>query len=404
MLFLALLGLLSRVSYRSIAPVQTNAQSEQATDARQQRVSVRIQTGDSLTNLLVRHGLEPPSAQQLIHKLRPFFNVRTLPVGQKVDLVIDPKDASVRALETVVWKQIVRADATADGWSVDQWPLPFTSRLKIIHGTVTDDFAHSMTRAGVAPEHIRQLVSIFAADVDLLRDGKRGDGFAVAVTERFYADGQRAIGSLAAASLEVAGETYNTFEFGEVDGQSRYFDAAGVRLPHRFLAAPLKYDRISSTFGLARPDPMTGKLRPHEAIDYVAAVGTPVVAVGDGLVEFAGWYGGYGYLVEIDHGDGYTSGYGHLSSFANRIEGGKRVRAGDIIGYVGDTGHSTGPHLHFEFSRNQKKLDYLAARVYAGETLSGTELRRFDVLRDEKLAVLRDGNFQISQLRKLTSY
>lgn len=404
MLFLALLGLLFRVSDRLVLRAESSAHSVLAGDDRPQRVSVRILPGDNLASLLVRHGLESPSAQALIHKLRPFLNVRALPVGQKLDLVIDADNASVRGLETVVWKHMVRADATTDGWAVEQRPLPFTTRFKLIHGRVTDDFAHSAARAGVTPAQIKQLEKIFAADVDLLRDGKEGDSFAVVVGERFYTNGQRSVGSLAAASLEVAGAFYNAFKYGESGGQARYFDADGVRLPHRFMAAPLKYDRISSTFGLARPDPMTGKLRPHEAIDYVAAAGTPVIAVGDGVVEFAGWYGGYGNFVEIDHGKGYGSAYGHLSAFADHLEPGKRVKAGEVIGYVGDTGHSTGPHLHFEFSLNQEKLDYLVARVRAGETLSGKEARGFDLSRDEKLAVLRDGNIQIAQLPKLTSY
>jgi murein DD-endopeptidase MepM/ murein hydrolase activator NlpD len=149
---------------------------------------------------------------------------------------------------------------------------------------------------------------------------------------------------------------------------------------------------------------MTGKIRPHEAIDYVAATGTPVVAVGRGVVEFAGWHGGYGYLVEINHGDGYLSSYGHLSAFGDGVMIGKRVKAGDVIGHVGDTGRSTGPHLHFEFSRDQEKLDYLTARIYAGETLSGIELRRFHIARDEKLAAMRDGNLRMAQLGKPTSY
>ncbi len=400
MLFLALLGLLFRATVPAVLPAQTSSNFGQNPDERQQRVSLRITPGDSLASLLVRHGLKLPSAQELIDKLRPFFNVRTLPAGQKVDLVIDTEDASVRGFEMVVWKRVVRADASADGWLVDQWALPFTSRLKAVRGTVSDDFAHSSVRAGLAPEHVTQLQKIFESDIDLLQVAKRGDAFAIVVTERFYADGQRSIGPIAAVSLKVAGEYYSAFEYGEIGGQPRYFDAEGIRLPHRFLAAPLKYDRISSTFGLARPDPMTGKIRPHEGIDYVAVEGTPVVAVGQGVVEFAGWHGGFGYLVEINHGDGYVSSYGHLSSFGDNVRTGKRVKAGDVIGYVGDTGHSTGPHLHFEFSRDSEKLDYLVARIFADERLSGTELRRFDITRDEQLAGLRDGDFRVSQLRK----
>ena len=402
MLFLLLLGLLFRNSVPAALPVQASAGFEESREERQQRVRLRVEPGESLASLLIRHGLEPPSAEDLTQKLRAFFNVRTLPVGQKFDLVIDAREDRVRAFEVVLRKRVVRADATAEGWLVDQWALP--SRLKVARGRVTDDFARSLVRAGLASEHVRQLQKIFASDVNVLRDTIRGDAFAIVVSERFDVDGEGSIGSIAAASLKIGGGYYSAFQHGESNGQPRYFDQEGMRLPHRFLAAPLKYDRISSTFDLARPDPMTGKIRPHEAIDYVAATGTPVVAVGRGVVEFAGWHGGYGYLVEINHGDGYLSSYGHLSAFGDGVMIGKRVKAGDVIGHVGDTGRSTGPHLHFEFSRDQEKLDYLTARIYAGETLSGIELRRFHIARDEKLAAMRDGNLRMAQLGKPRSY
>jgi murein DD-endopeptidase MepM/ murein hydrolase activator NlpD len=404
MLFLGLLGVLFRATVPAAPPAQENANFQQSREEHQRRLTLRTKPGDTLESLLVRHQLNLPSADELIQKLRPFLNVPTLPVGQNVDLVIDTTEDSVRAFEVVMRKRAVRANATAEGWSVDQWTLPFMSRLRVIHGTVTDDFARSLRRAGLAPEQVTQLRKIFLSDVDVFQDSKRGDAFAVVATERLHTDGQRSVGPLAAASLTISGEVYNAFAHGEINGEARYFDTEGVRLPHWFLAAPLKYDRISSTFGLARPDPMTGIVRPHEAIDYVAVAGTPVISIGPGVVESAGWQGGYGYRVEINHGGGYVSSYGHLSSFGENVSVGRGVQAGDVIGYVGVTGRSTGPHLHFEFSRDQEKLDYLSARIYAGEKLSGAELRRFHIARDEKLAAMRDGSLQISQLRNFTFY
>lgn len=376
----------------------------QSGEGGQQRLTLSTTPEDSLENVLIRHGLRRPSAEKLIHKLRPFLDVQTLPVGQKLDLLIDTTRDTVRGLEVAVRRRVVRADITADGWLINQWVLPFTSRLKVVRATVTDNLPQSLVRAGLSWKQVAQLENIFAADVDLLKDSRQGDAFAIVVPERVYADGQRSAGPVIAASLKIAGEYYGAFEFGESNGQPRYFDAEGVRLPHRFLSAPLKYDRISSTFGLARPDPLTGKIRPHEAIDYVAVEGTPVVAVGDGVVKFAGWYGGYGFFVKINHGGGYVTSYGHLSSFGDNVRIGARVKAGDRIGRVGSTGHATGPHLHFELSRGQEKLDYLTARIYTGETLSGAELQRFQLARDERLAAMHDGDLQISQLHTLESY
>lgn len=404
MLFLGLIGVLSRTAVPLGSPAQTSANVGQGREGRHQRLTLSTKSGDSLESVLIRHGLRLPSAETLIHKLRPFLNVRTLPAGQKVDLLIDTKEDSVRGFELAVQRRVVRADITPEGWLVNQRELPFTSQLKVVRGTVTDNLARSLVRAGLASEQASQLQEIFASDLDVLKDAKAGDAFVVVASERVYVDGQHSAEPITAASLKIAGEYYSAFEYGDSNGQPRYFDAEGIRLPHRFLAAPLKYDRISSTFGLARPDPMTGEIRPHEAIDYVAVAGTPVVAVADGVVKFAGWYGGYGFLVEINHGDGYATSYGHLLSFGDSVKIGARVKAGDAIGRVGNTGHTTGPHLHFELSLGQTKLDYLTARIHTGETLSGAELQRFQIARDERLAAMQDGNLQISRLQKTDFY
>lgn len=404
MFFLGLLGVLCRTAVPTGPSVSANAGMERGEENGLQRIALRIKPGDSLESSLVRHGLQAKSAQQLIDKLRPFLNARTFPAGQKIDLVIDPQEERVRAIEVLLGQRVVRADATAEGWWVDdQRAAPFTTRLEVVRGTVTDSFARSVARAGLTSEHERQLREIFAFDVDLRRDTGPGDAFTIVVTEHLFANGHRSVGPIAAASLEISGDYYNAFQHGEINGHPRYFDAEGARLPRRFMAAPLKYERISSTFDLARPDPITGRIRPHQAIDYVASEGTPVVAVGQGVVEFAGWNGGYGYLVEINHGDGYLTSYAHLSSFGENLAIGKSVQAGAVIGHVGDTGYSTGPHLHFEFSRHHAKLDYLSRRIHAGETLAGKERRRFDVARDRALAVMHEKMLQMSHLHERLS-
>jgi murein DD-endopeptidase MepM/ murein hydrolase activator NlpD len=404
MLFLLLIGLLFRNAVPPMPAEQAYADSNESRAEHRQRVTLRLEPGESLAGLLTRRGLDRSAAQNAIEKLRPYVNARALQPGQEIDLVIDSDGHRVQAFEVVLAKRVVRGHATTAGWLIDQWALPFSSWLKVVRGTVTDDFARSVVRAGLASEHVTQLREIFASDVDLLEDTQPGDTFAVTVTERFDAEGQRTLGHVSAAALNVGGEDYRAFEHGEANGQPRYFDSAGMRLPRRFLVAPLRYERVSSTFDLARPDPLTGKIRRHEAIDYVAAVGTPVTAVAQGIVEFAGWQGGYGYRVEINHGHGYVSSYGHLSAFGRNVAVGKPVKIGEVIGHVGRTGHSTGPHLHFEFSRHGEKLDYPAIRRAAGEALIGGELRGFWRARDEKLAAMRDTKVQVALVRKPLSY
>jgi murein DD-endopeptidase MepM/ murein hydrolase activator NlpD len=177
----------------------------------------------------------------------------------------------------------------------------------------------------------------------------------------------------------------------------RYYDTDGYALPRPFLAAPLKYDRVSSTFDLARPDPSNGVMRPHEAIDYQAAQGTPVVAVGSATVEFSGWRPGYGLLVELKHASGYSSTYAHLSRIAHGVVEGRRISAGEIIGAVGQTGYATGPHLHFEFAHNGTKLDYLAIKIPSVEALAGAKLTRFKQEQSQWFAALSGAAVRLVQ-------
>lgn len=156
-----------------------------------------------------------------------------------------------------------------------------------------------------------------------------------------------------------------------------------------FLRAPLNYSRISSPFRMDRRHPIFRTVRPHQAIDYAAPTGTPVVAVGHGQVTFAGTRGGYGQLVEIRHDNGYVSRYAHFSKIPKGIRAGKPISRGEVVGYVGQTGHATGPHLHFEMLNKGRKIDFLGLKTASSDRLSGAELQEFMALRDRKLALLQ---------------
>ncbi len=170
-------------------------------------------------------------------------------------------------------------------------------------------------------------------------------------------------------------------------------------LRRMFLRAPLNYRRISSLYSPQRMHPIFRTLRPHQAIDYAAAAGTPVVSIGRGTVKFAGWQDGYGNLVEVTHGNGYTTRYAHLSRIASGLSKGTRVAQGHVIGFVGQTGHATGPHLHFEVMSGQRKINFLALRIPSQQRLSGEELERFAASRAEHLALLHNGEFLLAQSR-----
>jgi murein DD-endopeptidase MepM/ murein hydrolase activator NlpD len=167
--------------------------------------------------------------------------------------------------------------------------------------------------------------------------------------------------------FSIAGRAREAYLFRTPDGTEDYFDRDGESLRRAFLRAPLEFRRISSAFTTSRFHPVLRINRPHHGIDYAAATGTPVRAVGDGVIARAGWGNGYGNVVDIRHQRGYSSRYAHLNGFARGLRAGSRVRQGDIIGYVGATGMATGPHLHYEFHENGRPVNPTSVRYITGE-------------------------------------
>ncbi len=193
-----------------------------------------------------------------------------------------------------------------------------------------------------------ELADLFRWQSDFSHDFRMGDHFAI-VFERLRSQfGEVRFGRVLAADLVVGGKPLTAFEFDDPEGKTAYYDEQGNSMRRSFLRVPVEFKRISSGFGM-RFHPILAKWRGHEGIDYAAAPGSPVMAVADGVVLRAGWFGGYGRLVEIQHAGGVTTRYGHLKSFPRGIRPGQHVGQGDCIGYVGATGLATGPHLHFEF-------------------------------------------------------
>ncbi|MGH7828002.1 MAG: peptidoglycan DD-metalloendopeptidase family protein, partial [Candidatus Binatia bacterium] len=354
------------------------------------RVDVTLRRGETLLSLLTKHGLQAPSAHELISKLRPLMNLRRLRAGDNVQLVLDPTDKSVQGMDMVIEGEVVRVTTAEDGWSAERQEIPFVREPNAVHGTIESSFYQSGTAAGLTPQHILNLAQVFEYDIDFFSDFRRGNAFGVLVEEVRYADGRRGASQILAAELEVDDETSSVFHFVTKNGRGSYYDSEGRTLRRAFLRAPLSYGRISSPFSLTRRHPIFRTVRPHRAIDYAAPAGTPVVAIGSGRVAFSGWRSGYGKLVEIRHSKGYSSRYGHFSRIARGIRKGAQVSAGDVIGYVGQTGHATGPHLHFEFLRGGRKINFLSLKIPRVERLTGADLERFVTIRDQRLGLLRD--------------
>jgi len=355
------------------------------------RVGVTLRRGDTLLSVLTHHGLERSLAHTLIERIAPFVNPRKLRSGDNIQLIVDPRDKSVQGMEVVLEDNLLRVKSTSEGWSAERHEIPSVRESAVKRGSITDSLYENGIKAGLTAQQILDLAGVFEYEIDFFSDFQPGDAFAAVVEETRYADGRRTPGRILAAELEANSKPVSAFYFVPRDQRGAYYDEQGHSLRRAFLRAPLSYARISSTFTGARRHPIFRTVRPHRAIDYAAPAGAPVVAIGRGRVEFAGWRAGYGNLVEIRHTNDFISRYGHFSRIGEGIRRGSQVDAGDVIGYVGQTGHATGPHLHFEFLKRGRNINFLALDLPRIERLKGTDFERFIESRNQQIATLRNG-------------
>ena len=395
----SVLGIFSLVpSLNPIGDDRSAAMVRNFTAMIEERVAVKLGRNENLTSLLKRYGLQQSSGQELLKKIHELADWRRIPKDQTFSLVLDSQNRNVRAVEFVLQDHIVRASATLSGWALDRQELFHVARLDLVRVKAGDNFFASAVRAGLPRAQIAELQRTFSSELDLLSDLAPGDEVCVVLPQKYYLDGRVVIGQMAAAKIAARGRSYEAFGFPNADGRLQYFDTDGQLLPRSFLTAPLKYERISSAFDLSRPDPATGAVRPHEAVDFQAPGGTPVISVGSGTVEFAGRRGGYGLMVELKHGGGYSSTYAHLSRIADGLAEGVRIKTGEVIGAVGQTGYATGPHLHFEFALNGEKIDFLSVKVPGPDSLTGAKLHQFKREQEKWLAILRGEPNQVAGL------
>ncbi len=242
----------------------------------------------------------------------------------------------------------------AGGFKAELISTPLTARTTAVRGTVDSSLFASASKAGLSADVIMRLANdIFGWDIDFALDIQPGDEFTV-LYEKQYRDNEFVSdGRILAAEFINAGHVYRAIQFQSADGDvSNYFTPEGRSMHKQFLRAPVDFTRISSGFSFARFHPILNRIRAHKGVDYAAPTGTPIKAAGDGKVSFQGTQNGYGNVVILDHGSGITTLYGHMSRFVKNTRNGRRVRQGDIIGYVGSTGAATGPHLHYEYRVN----------------------------------------------------
>ena len=284
-------------------------------------------------------------------------------------------------------------------WEAQLEEIEYDIRLERIEGNIASSLYETMNALGESPALAVRLAEVFAWEINFIRDIRVDDSFRVLVEKR-YRDGEfKGYGKMPVAEFTNQGKKFEGYLFTDSFGNPTYFNASGESLKRAFLKAPLSFTRISSRFNLQRRHPIFNTVRPHPAVDYAAPSGTPVKAIGSGTVHFRGWGKGAGNYIVLKHANSYESVYMHLRGFAQGLKKGQKVRQGEIIGYVGSTGYSTGPHLDFRMKQNGKFLNPEKVLSPRDESVPKKNLEAFKRERDAWLRYL-DGTVALGEYGK----
>jgi murein DD-endopeptidase MepM/ murein hydrolase activator NlpD len=245
--------------------------------------------------------------------------------------------------------ETLKVTRDANGFVSDVLENPLEVRIRAASATIQNSLFQAAADAELSDRVAFDLAEIFQYDIDFVLDIQSGDRFSVVYEEVFQDGVPLRIGNILAAKFVNEGREYRAVRFINGEGRGQYFDPNGKSLRKAFIRAPVQFSRISSRFNPSRRHPVLNRIRAHRGVDYAAPVGTPVRAAGEGRVRFVGRQGGFGNVIELEHGSGVVTVYGHLSRFASKLRRGDRVQLAQVIGFVGMTGLATGPHLHYEY-------------------------------------------------------
>lgn len=337
----------------------------------------RIQRGDTVGSVLARLGVDDPAALALLRSdplARPLYQLRP---GRPLRVETDD-DGQLLRLRSVTGggtQVALRRDgerfvADADAAAVDV-------RIRLATGEIRSSLFAAADAADLPDAVTMQLAEVFGGDIDFHKDLKRGDRFAVAYEQRLIDGEPQPVARILGAVFVNGGRTLAAYLWRAEDGTEAYYSAAGAPLRKAFLRSPMEFSRITSGFSAARFHPILRVTRAHQGTDYAAPVGTPVRATGNGKVTFAGRRGGYGNVVELQHGGSFTTLYAHLSRVAPQVRVGARVNQGETIGFVGQTGWATGPHLHYEFRVGNVHRDPQTVALPTAEPVPAAQQARF---------------------------
>ncbi len=364
--------------YASLAQEQTRP--EESADPRES--VVRIGKGDTLGGLLQRAGLSSVDAHNAVEAMKKHYDPRALKPGQTVRLRYDRAGGGMQLASLQMDVDQVRSvslmrDDSAEGFRCDIEEKEILKKVAARRTEIETSLYGSALKDGLPRSIVAEAIRVYSYDVDFQRDVRRGDSMEVLYEQYETEDGHQVkTGDILMARINVGGVVKTAYRYETKDGRVDFYTEDGKSMRKAIMMTPIDGARISSGFGMRR-HPVLGYSKMHKGVDFAAPTGTPIFAAGDGTVEKAGRFNAYGNYVRIRHAGSTKTAYAHMSRFAKGVKAGVRVKQGQIIGYVGSTGRSTGPHLHFEVLEGNVQVNPRNVKTQMGEALKGSELASF---------------------------
>ncbi|MDA3808858.1 MAG: M23 family metallopeptidase [Spirochaetaceae bacterium] len=351
-------------------------------------VKAELLYGSNLNDMLISNGINRDDAASVVYEISPFVNLRNLKAGEVFELNYTNNEFTSLTMNNSKNKiiTVVRNLNTESGFIATENERQLQTFIKQVSGIIEGSLYNSALDAGMSSNILMELIMLLSYDVDFQRDIQAGDTFTVAYEVIYDSNGEIVDdGNILSAKLVTDGREIEFFYYTDLNGKTDYFNNQGQTIRKTLLKTPINGAYITSAYGM-RISPITGYSKKHTGIDFGAPRGTPIYASGDGIIESAYYSQVYGNFIELRHVNGFRTLYGHMTNYARGMRPGIRVKQGQIIGYVGSTGMSTGPHLHYEVSYWGTKVNPTTVKSPPGRVLKEEDLILFNNLKKSYIA------------------
>lgn len=375
------------VRFSSINTLTYRASPDEAEIKNLKDIERVVEPGDTASSVMASSGILAEDIKIILAASQGLYDLTKIRTGQVLHFIF-AQEALAAVEYDIDGETKIVVEKKEGTFEAREEKISYDVEIARAESSITSSLFTDASTAGLEDKTIVELADIFAWDIDFATDIQSGDSFKI-IYEKRSQDGKPArAGSILAAHFTNQGKMYTAIGYADMNGGMSYYDENGNALTKQFLKSPLQYSYISTQYTNSRINPVTKKMDTHKAIDYAAPAGTPILASADGTVTYSGWKGGYGIDVELQHGNSYNTLYAHLSRIAKGISNGATVTQGQVIGYVGSTGISTGPHLHFAMYKDGTPLNPLTADLPQGQRISEEFKSDFDQKKESLLKTL----------------